>query len=186
MALVGVERVEVLPDGHDLGAVPDLVAHAEEDVLDLAADLRQQVQPAARDRRAGDRHVDAAVGGRAAGGELELLLALRRPRSSRRVRIAVQEHAALAVADAAQRLRELGLAAEVADARVLERAVGDRAQRLLFVRGPVHRGETIQVSSFASSGFQVRPRCGWRNALRSVPGCAPGPAKPLRACGVHR
>ena len=37
MAGVARERVEVLPDGRDLVAVPDLVAHAEEDVLDLAA-----------------------------------------------------------------------------------------------------------------------------------------------------
>ena len=60
MAGVARQRVEVLPDGRDLGAVPDLVAHAEEDVLDLAADLRQQVQAAALDRMAGDRDVDAA------------------------------------------------------------------------------------------------------------------------------
>ena len=86
VAVVGVERVEVLPDGDDLGAVPDLVAHAEEDVLDLAADLRQQVEPAARDRRAGDRHVDAAVGGRLVGRRAASSLLARgdrRPRAAR-------------------------------------------------------------------------------------------------------
>ena len=43
MAGVTRQRVEVLPHGRDLGTVPDLVPHAEEDVLDLAPDLRQQV-----------------------------------------------------------------------------------------------------------------------------------------------
>ena len=153
MAEVGVERVEVLPDSDDLGAVPDLVAHAEEDVLDLAADLREQMQPAALHGGSGDGHVDVALGGRLVSGEGHLPLALL-DRVLEAGADPVQQHAALAVADTAERLRELGLAPEVADARLFERAVGDRAQRLLFVRGPVHRGETIQVSSFASSGFQ--------------------------------
>ena len=43
-----VERVEVVARRLDLAAVDDAVAEAEEDVLDLAADLRDQVQPAAR------------------------------------------------------------------------------------------------------------------------------------------
>jgi len=49
MAGVARQRVEVLPYGRDLVPVPHLVAHAEEDVLDLAADLREQVQAPARD-----------------------------------------------------------------------------------------------------------------------------------------
>ena len=42
----------------DLAAVEDLVAEPEEDVLDLAADLRDQVQVAARELLAGQRDVD--------------------------------------------------------------------------------------------------------------------------------
>ncbi len=103
------ERVEVLPHGRHLVAVPDLVAHAEEHVLDLALDLREQVQAPAAHRRAGHRDVDAALAGPPAGELRELLRALLdrllEPRAD-----AVQEHAALAVANAAQRLGELRLA----------------------------------------------------------------------------
>jgi hypothetical protein len=42
-----VERVEVVPNGLDLATVHDLVAEAEEDVLHLAADLRQRMEMAA-------------------------------------------------------------------------------------------------------------------------------------------
>ena len=45
-----VERVEVVARRLDLAAVDDRVAEAEEDVLDLAADLRDEVQLAARRR----------------------------------------------------------------------------------------------------------------------------------------
>ena len=67
---------------------------------------------------------------------------------------AVQQHAALAVAHAAQRLRELGLAPEEAHAclvelRVAERGA-DRGDCFLLVRLPVHGGDTIQGSSFES------------------------------------
>ena len=57
MAAIGRERVEVVPDVGHLVALVDLVAHAEEDVLDLAPDLRQEVQPAALrpSRRAASR-----------------------------------------------------------------------------------------------------------------------------------
>ena len=77
-------------------------------------------------------------------------------------------------------------AAVTAREHELELAARDRAQRFLFVRGPVHRGETIQVSSFACVGVSDEAPVRGRNALGSVPGCAPGPAKQLRACGVHR
>src|SRR5262249_34789828 len=42
-----VERLEVVPRVLDLGALGDHVAHAEEDLLDLAADLRYRVLRAA-------------------------------------------------------------------------------------------------------------------------------------------
>ena len=64
-----VERVEVVPDGLDLAAVVDHVAHAEEHVLDCAPQLRDQVQAAARDglaRAASGRRSDRRRGPRRA------------------------------------------------------------------------------------------------------------------------
>ena len=46
-----VERVEVVAGRLDLAAVDDPVAEPEEDVLDLAPDLGDQVQVAARGSR---------------------------------------------------------------------------------------------------------------------------------------
>ena len=48
-----VERVEVVVDGLDLGALGDVEAEADEHVLDLAAGLRDQVQAADRRQRVG-------------------------------------------------------------------------------------------------------------------------------------
>ena len=163
MAGVARQRVEVLPDGRDLGAVPDLVAHAEEDVLDLAPDLRQQVQPAAADRVARDRHVDAGVGGGLVREPQQILLAcgdgVLEPRAD-----AVQEHPALAVAHPAERLRELRLAAEVLDAGVVELALRRAPRRSLpalpasyAVQSTAARLSKVPPS-FRENG--VRPRCG--------------------------
>ena len=44
MRRVVVEAVEVVGDGLDLGALDDAEAEADEDVLELAAGLGQQVQ----------------------------------------------------------------------------------------------------------------------------------------------
>ena len=82
-------------------------------------DLRQQVQAAAHDGRAGDRHVDAAARRRLRSEPLELGHA-RFDRGLEPRADAVQQHAALAVAHAAQRLRELGLPAEEVHARLVE------------------------------------------------------------------
>src|SRR5581483_9635854 len=157
------ERVEVLPHGRHLGAVPDLVAHAEEDVLDLALDLREQMQPAAAHRRARDGDVDAALR-RLAVGEPEQLLAARRDRLLEAAADAVQQHAAFAVAHAAKRLRQLRAAAGDGDARLLELGLrqrgADARERLLLVGLPVHGGEPIQAILLPSSGRSVRPRCG--------------------------
>ena len=46
-----VERVEVVARRLDLAAVHDRVAEPEEDVLDLAPDLRDEVELAATDGR---------------------------------------------------------------------------------------------------------------------------------------
>ena len=83
---VVVERVEVVVDGVDLGALDDAEAEADEDVLELAPRLGQQVQ--APDRlggRAGQRDVDD-VGGepRVELGAVELGLARLERRLERR------------------------------------------------------------------------------------------------------
>ena len=71
-----VETVEVVVRRLDLAAVDDAVAEPEEQVLDLAADLRDQVQVAALGPPAGERDVGALL--RQAAVELrplELVLA---------------------------------------------------------------------------------------------------------------
>src|SRR6476646_872932 len=119
MAGVTRERVEVLPDGGDLVAVPDLVAHPQEDVLDLAADLRQQMQATAFDGRARNRDVETRLRSALVRQARQLGLA----RGHRLIELradAVQEHPALPIPDAAQCLRELRLAAEVLHACIVE------------------------------------------------------------------
>jgi len=135
---------------------PDLGAHAEEDVLDLAADLGQQVQAAAVDPDARDRDVDAAHIGEAGAGDPRggLLMGRIELRAQR-----VQRQAGLAVADAAQRLRQRRLAAEVAHVHIRElvdrRGGLVRGEGFGFIRGPVHRGDTIQGSNLLRSAERV-------------------------------
>ena len=101
----------------DLAAVDDLVAEPEEDVLDLAADLRDQVQVAARARLARQRDVDDLLGQPAVElGALELGPALGDRAARAASRSALSDAAGLAVADLAQRLLQLALPAEEADA----------------------------------------------------------------------
>ena len=134
-----VQRREVVVGRLDLATVHDPVAEPEEDVLDLAADLRDQMQVAAPAALAGERDVDDAR--RAAAGRAPRAPA---PRDGPRRPLQppaqlVQRHAGLAVAHLAQRLRELGASAEEADAHALElvgrRGGRDRALCLAF-RGP--------------------------------------------------
>ena len=54
-----VERVEVVTRRLDLAPVDDRVAEPEEDVLELAPDLRDEVEVAAQDRLPRHGHVDA-------------------------------------------------------------------------------------------------------------------------------
>src|SRR5919202_1411390 len=73
-----VERVEVVVGVLDLAAVEDLVAEAEEEILDLAPHLREQVEAAAPRRLARKRDVDDILGERALERRpLELELPLR-------------------------------------------------------------------------------------------------------------
>ena len=90
-------------------------------------------------------------------------------------------YAAAALPEAlAERLRELGLATEEANAclvelRVAERGA-DRGDCLLLVRLPVHGGDTIQGSSFESRVRVEKPRSGPK-ALAHAAARAPGPHK---------
>ena len=140
------QGVEVLPDSRDLVAVPDLVAHAEEDVLDLAADLGQQVQPPAVDPDARDGHVDAArvrePGSGEPGGGLLV-------RSFERGAQRVQRQAGLAVADAAKCLRQRRLATEEAHVGVRELVGG---------RGGLVRGQCFGFDTRSSPPRRHYPR----------------------------
>ena len=140
------ELVEVELDGLDLPVVPNLVAEPEERVLDRSPDLRDQVQLSERRRVAGERHVEVGilddVGGELAFALLQRIL----DRSAGRV----QCHAGLAVAHLAERELQRALAAEIADAQLLERVriCGgcDRGPRFALERRGVHRA-TIPSAS---------------------------------------
>ena len=142
MSLIGRERVEVVPDVGHLVAFVDLVAHAEEDVLDLALDLGQNVQAAARKRRPGERDIECALGVEPLQLGLLDRFAAFLDCGLEPFTDPVQEHAALAVAHAPQALRQFAFTPEVADARVVEvagrRRRRDRLQRLVLVLLPVH------------------------------------------------
>jgi hypothetical protein len=152
-----VQRVEEVARCDDLRPFDDLVAEPEEGVLDLAADLRDQVEMAPRDRVSGQGDVDSL--GRQ--DVLELLpLQLGPPfldSALERLAKRVQSHAGLAVSDLAQSLFQLTAPAEVADARGVEvlggRGARNLAQSLGFQRFRVHRPN---VSSGSSCG-RARP-----------------------------
>ena len=122
-----VERREVVVVELDLGAFGDLVAEADEDVLDLTHGLADEVLVAGREGLAGQGDVDALVGQR--GGErfaLELRLAL----LHELLELLADEVAALAdqrallgrqARDGAQELRQRALAPQHLDARLLQR-----------------------------------------------------------------
>ena len=123
-----VEGVEVVARRLDLAAVDDRVAETEEDVLELAPDLRDQVQVPAPDLRPGHGHVDALVG----QSPVELRSRERRlapvDRGLELLAQRVQRHARLAIAHLAQRELQLALAPEELDADVLD--LVDRRRRL--------------------------------------------------------
>ena len=122
--------------------------------------LRDRVQVAERELLARERHVDDVLRQRALElGALEL-----RSRAATACSIAharrVQRHAGLAVADLAERQLEVALAAEVADAQLLELVRGrggpDRAQGFALERLRVHARDCIGLSDTApalSEGF---------------------------------
>ena len=150
MARGKVEAVEVVMGRLDLAAVDDLVTEAEEDVLHLAPDLRDQVQVPAPRRLAGQRDVDPLLAQPPVElGALERLAAalecLLEALPER-----VQGHARLAVAHLAERLRQLCLPPQEADADLLDlvrgRRGGDRLESLVFERRGVHRATIASAS----------------------------------------
>src|SRR5207244_9060763 len=120
MPRVEGELVEVVLRGLHLAVFADLVAQAEERVLDLAPRLRDRVEVPERELVAGPGDVDDILGeGTVELGSLELGAAPFE-RFLQPVAEGVENHAALAVADGAQALGELAPAAEEADAGALE------------------------------------------------------------------
>src|SRR3954462_4051311 len=157
MPRVEGELVEVELDRLDLAVVPDLVAEPEEGVLDLTPGLRDRVEVPERQRVAREGDVDDVFGQRALElGALEGFAPLRERRLEP-VAQRVERHPGLAVAHGAQRLGQLALAAEVADARLLQlggaRRARDRALRLGFQGLGVHRATvpSALVDSLAAS-----------------------------------
>src|SRR5918999_1462285 len=156
-----VERVEVVVRRLDLAPVDDPVAEAEEDVLDLAADLRDQVEVSARPRVARKRHVDdLLLEPPLEVGTLELRLA-RRDSRLEPLADGVQNHPRLAVADLSEGLLQLALSAQVADARVVQpldaRRGPNRALRLGFERLRVHPASVSSASVSPCSRFRGAP-----------------------------
>ena len=122
-----VERREVVVLVVDLRALEDGEAEPDEDVLHLAPDLRDQVEPAGRLRRvARERDVDPVLGEAAVELRcLELGRALREQLLERHPHLVgrLAHRPALLgrqLADRAERRGELRLAAEVAHAQLLE------------------------------------------------------------------
>ena len=151
------ELVEVVLGRLDLAVVADLVAEAEEGVLDLAPRLRDRVQVPERERVAGEGDVDDLLGERTVELRALELCAASLERALEPVADAVQRHPALAIADLAESLRELALAAEVADARLLElgggRGACDRALCLGFQGLGIHPPTVPSASVSAYEPF---------------------------------
>ena len=181
------ERVEVVAGRLDLAAVDDLVAEAEEDVLDVAADERGRVQRAARPqpRRAEQprRQRDVGALGLQARVELRPLeLGLRRlDRLLDRLPGGVQRHPGLAVAHLAERELQRALASEVVDAHVVELGErpcrGDGGDSFVLDCLRIHGGDCIRPlrRRFRSSGSKRRrpPRAAHLRRVRLRPDRAP-------------
>ena len=144
-----VEAVEVVSRRLHLAAVDDPVAETEEDVLHLATDLGDQMEPTPRVPAHGQRHVDALL------GEPPVELGTR----ERRVAVVdrrldphagrVQAHARLAVPHLAQRELERALPAKVLDPDRLDlvgaRRGTDRRQRRPLDCLDVHRARVSRA-----------------------------------------
>ena len=157
-------------DRLDLATVDDLVPEPEENVLDLAHDLRERVQATAPQRRTGQRHVQHLV---ELGelGPLELGLA-RVEGGLEPFSCGIERHPALAVTHAPERLLQLALTSEVPDARVVQRRARgrgrDRALSFALEGLDVHGGDCNGsfLHAFLLRNHRGRttatPRFGWR------------------------
>jgi hypothetical protein len=172
------ELVEVVLDGLDLAVVQHLVAEAEERVLDHPARERRRVERAEVEVVAGERHVDLLLAQRPLQLRPPELVLLRRHRLLDALAERVQRHAALAVPDDAQRLLQLGLAAQEADARLVQfverRRARDRALRLGFERLDVHGGDCSIgfhriLPGVAGRGLERPGRTQGRTTVRRAP-----------------
>src|SRR5262245_28623317 len=138
-----IERVEVVVRRLDLAPVDDPVAKAQEDVLDLAAHLRDEVQLAARHRLPGKSDVHLLLD----EATLELLARKRRfallDGTFELLPERVQDPARLGVTNLPESLFQRALPTEVANPRIIELAKGrsarNRALRLSFQALDVHR-----------------------------------------------
>ena len=153
-----VERVEVVPDRLDLAAVDDLVPQPEEDVLDLAPDLRQGMQAPPAQRCAGEGDVELLVElGQSAPLELGLTGC---ERSLEALTHGVQRHAGLSVADVPQADFEVALAAQPGGVGLGQLAGRGRFRKTLQSRArvllPVHRANLAFEQLRRDSGA-VRP-----------------------------
>ncbi len=157
-----VQRVEQVVRRLDLAALDDLVAHAEEDVLDLAPHLRDQVQAAAPLRLARQRDVELLLPERpvelgALEGRLPLGDCLLDPLARR-----VQGHPGLAAANRAKRLLQLALSSQVTDARLVQLLggvrAGDGVERLADELVSVQRWPRVASRRAGSSGVSAGPR----------------------------
>ena len=160
-----VERVEVVPDRLHLAAVDDLVAEAEEDVLGLAHDLREGME--VPERRAVSRQRDVeALGGVEPPCPLERRLPLV-DRGLEALAHGVQRHAGLPVTHLAQRELQLALAAEEADAHLVERVEGISRARS---RSEPRSRAPGRPSADCTIGLVTSPYDAFRSRLRHVGG----------------
>ena len=115
-----VERVEVVARGLHLTAVDHRVPHPQEDVLELAPDLRDEVEVTAPHTRAGHCDVDALLGEAAVELRSVQRGLSRVDRSLELLPQRIERHPRLAIAYLSQRELQLALAAEELDADVLD------------------------------------------------------------------
>ena len=194
MLLGHVERVEQVPRVLDLVTVDDAIAEPDEDVLDLAADLRQEVKVTARRRLTWQGDVERLRRRRALlllGREAALPLF---HRGLELLAERVQRDAPLAVAHLAESELELALSPQEANARLVQLRLrlrgGDGCKRLALECVGVHGGDcsgfSLLMLLLSGDVGTVSPRPErWRNAaLARRPGLEPGPRKPMRA-GRH-
>ena len=188
-----VERGEVVVVELDLGALGDAEAEPDEDVLDLALDLRQQVRRAARHGVAGQRHVDG-VGAQGAV-ELGASRALAQPRvqplelAAHAVQLLAARPAQLGRqrAELAQRERQRARAPERLDACILELR-GRRGPLELFAplalqAGRVLHGLPASMQGRGSAPPRYHPACAVPAPLAFARSTASRPAREVNFGG---